>query len=239
MTALRARLAAGERCGLLLDKDGTLFDFQATWASWCAGFVRDVTAGNPDRAAALARTLGFDLESRTFDHDSPMIAGTMEIVVDAVQRIRPDFGETALRGLIRESTAAAHQVEAVPLVPLFDRFADAGLVLGIATNDGEAPARAHLERAGLVPYFAFIAGYDTGHGAKPGPGMADAFCRATGLAPAACAMVGDSRHDLASGRAAGMLTVGVLTGHANRDELAPLADVVLPDIAALPEWLGM
>jgi phosphoglycolate phosphatase len=229
----------GRLRGLLFDKDGTLFDFHATWAAWSAGFIREVSHGDPGRAEALAAMLGFDLERRSFDHDSPMIAGTMEVVVDAVHRVLPDFGEAALRGLIRESTAAAPQVEAVPLIPLFDRFAGAGLRLGVATNDGEVPARAHLERAGLLPYFGFVAGYDSGHGAKPGPGMAQAFCRATGLPAAACAMIGDSRHDLACGRAAGMATVGVLTGLAHRDELAPLADVVLPDIAALPEWLGL
>jgi phosphoglycolate phosphatase len=36
-----------------------------------------------------------------------------------------------------------------------------------------------------------------------------------------------------------MTTVGVLTGLATRDELAPQADVVLPDIAGLPEWLSL
>ena len=50
-------------------------------------------------------------------------------------------------------------------------------------------------------------------------------------------MVGDSRHDLISGRAAGMATVAVLTGIAGAGELAPHADVVLPDIGHLPGWL--
>ena len=50
-------------------------------------------------------------------------------------------------------------------------------------------------------------------------------------------MVGDSTHDLHSGRDAGMLTVAVLTGVAREDELAPHADIVLPDIGHLPGWL--
>ena len=140
------------------------------------------------------------------------------------------------RGILT-STAAAPQVEAAPLGPLLDRLLAAGLTLGVATNDSEAPARAHLARAGVLDRFAFVAGYDSGHGAKPGPGMLEAFCRTTGLAPRACAMIGDSLHDLESGRAAGMATVGVLTGLAGRADLAPLADVVLPDIGALPDWL--
>jgi phosphoglycolate phosphatase len=51
-------------------------------------------------------------------------------------------------------------------------------------------------------------------------------------------MVGDSRHDLAAGRAAGMHTVAVLTGPARDEDLRPFADVVLPDIGHLPEWLA-
>jgi len=50
-------------------------------------------------------------------------------------------------------------------------------------------------------------------------------------------MVGDSTHDLHAGRAAGMRTVGVLSGPAPREELAPFANVVLADIGEIPNWL--
>jgi phosphoglycolate phosphatase len=35
-----------------------------------------------------------------------------------------------------------------------------------------------------------------------------------------------------------MVCVGVLTGIAGKSDLAPLADVILPDIGALPDWLS-
>ena len=57
------------------------------------------------------------------------------------------------------------------------------------------------------------------------------------LKPERVVMVGDSTHDLLAGRAAGMQTLGVLTGIAERPELAPLADAVLPDIGHIPAWL--
>jgi phosphoglycolate phosphatase len=50
-------------------------------------------------------------------------------------------------------------------------------------------------------------------------------------------MVGDSTHDLLAGRAAGMRTVGVLTGLAPEAVLAPHADVVFPNIGHLTDWL--
>lgn len=225
--------------GVVFDKDGTLFDFQATWGAWCAGLIADLAEGDPGTAADLARTLGYDLTRRRFRPESAVIAGTLEVVIAALRMALPGRPEPWLRDYVRETTSRAPQIEAAPLGPLLDRLRGAGLALGLATNDAEGPARVHLERAGVLDRFSFVAGYDSGHGAKPGPGMLEAFCRETGLAPSACAMVGDSGHDLASARAAGMARVAVLTGPASEADLAPFADVVLPDIAALPGWLGI
>ena len=109
-----------------------------------------------------------------------------------------------------------------------------GLRLGVATNDSERSARRHIAALGLEEAIEFVAGYDSGHGGKPEPGMVLAFARHLGVAPERIAMVGDSRYDLEAGRAAGALTVAVLTGPANRDELAPHADYVVDGLAALP-----
>ena len=225
--------------GLVFDKDGTLFDFHATWSAWCDGFIRDLCGPDPRRIERLARRLDFDLDAGRFQPSSPMIAGTMEVIVEAVREVVPEREEGALRHLILTTSAAARQIEVTPLVPLIDRLVAAGMTLGIATNDNEAPAKAHLERAGILDRFAFVAGYDSGHGAKPTPGQLLAFCALTNIPPGDCAMIGDSTHDLDSGRAAGMTTIGVLTGLATRADLAPHADVVLDDIAALPAWLGL
>jgi phosphoglycolate phosphatase len=67
--------------------------------------------------------------------------------------------------------------------------------------------------------------------------MCLAFANALGLSPAEVLMVGDSLHDLHAGRAAGMRTLGVLTGVAGAEVLAPHADYVLPDIGGLERLL--
>jgi phosphoglycolate phosphatase len=110
-----------------------------------------------------------------------------------------------------------------------------GFRLGIATNDSRAGTEASLAPHGLLPQFEFLAGADSGYGAKPGPGMVLAFCAALGLAPLEVAVVGDAVHDLAMGRAAGAgLTVGVLSGTSGWEDLAGLADIVVESIAQLP-----
>ncbi len=223
--------------GIIFDKDGTLFDFNATWGAWTRGMLEAESRGDPAVFDALSDALGFDVVANQFRPDSIVIAATAGETADCILSAIPDKDKSALLARMNAATAEVTQVEAVPLVPYFSELTALGLRLGIATNDAEAPARTHLDRAGVTKHFDFIAGYDSGHGGKPAPGQLHAFCAQTGLAPDACIMVGDSTHDLHAGQAAGMRTVGVLTGPAPRDELAPFADVVLADIGGILDWL--
>ncbi len=224
---------------VLFDKDGTLFDFQRTWSGWAMRLLAELGEGDSARMAALAEAIGFDLAARRFRPESPAIAGTPE---QAARCLMPALPEMTLAALVSRIDAVAQQVElaeAVPLAPLLARLRASGLILGVATNDAEDVARAHLARAHVAEAFTAIFGCDSGHGAKPDPGMCLAFARAVGVEPAEVVMVGDSTHDLQAGRAAGMRCVAVLTGVAGRQTLAPWAEAVLPDIGHLPQWLGL
>jgi phosphoglycolate phosphatase len=223
--------------GLLFDKDGTLFDFMATWGQWTRSLLDDLASGSAELSETLARAVGYDRAAGRFTPDSPVIAHTPAEIAEALLPHLPGASPMSLVARMDALSAAAAQVEAVPLLPLFRQFRGMGLKLGLVTNDSEAPARAHLARAGVAELFDFIAGSDSGHGAKPAPGPLLAFATRFGLRPDQILMVGDSRHDLVAGRAAGMPTAGVLTGLAGRGDLDPLADVVLPDIGHLPLWL--
>ncbi len=236
--SMRAPNEHAEIRGIIFDKDGTLFDFNATWGVWAQDMLRAEAGGDEARLATLADVLGYDLARSRFVPGSIVIAETVEVVARAML---PHLSETDPEVLITRMNAAASkvpQVEAAPLIPFCQTLASRGFTLGIATNDAEAPARAHLQAAGVIDAFSFVAGFDSGHGGKPAPGQLMAFCHATGLAPAECVMVGDSLHDLHAGQAAGMRTVGVLTGPASREELAPAADIVLGSIADMPDWLA-
>lgn len=223
--------------GIIFDKDGTLFDFRATWAEWAVRLLAELAGGDLARAGALGAAIGFDLARRDFAPSSPVIAGTPgEIAL----LLLPHLPGVRLEPLVDRMNLLAAEVplaEAVPLRPLLTALRMRGLRLGLATNDAEAPARAHLHRAGVTDLFDFVAGCDSGHGAKPGPGQLLAFCQAVALAPERVAMVGDSLHDLHAAAQAGMRRVAVLTGIALAPELEDHADAVLRDIGALPGWL--
>ncbi len=222
--------------GVIFDKDGTLFDFQQSWGAWTRRLLDEI-ARDQGHAERMAGSLCFDLVTGEFLPESPVVAATADEIAGALLEHLPGTTHAALVARINLLAVEAEMAPAVPLAPLLGALRARGLRLGVATNDIEAAARAHLIAAGVAGLFDVISGADSGHGAKPEPGMLLAFLRATGLAPNRVVMVGDSAHDLIAGRAAGMRPVAVLTGVAGPEELLPLADAILPDVGALPAWI--
>ena len=223
--------------GLLFDKDGTLFKFAETWSVWAAQFLDSLVEGDKVKAQQLGELIGYDCATLSFDRSSVVIAGTPGEIADALLPALPNLTKADLIAKMNAVAEAAPVAEATPLKPLLDEFKGRGLKLGVATNDAEAPARANLSSVDVTDEFDFIAGFDSGFGGKPEIGQLLAFAGQMNLVPSEVAMVGDSTHDLVAGRRAGMTTIAVLTGMAPAEELAPHADVVLPDIGHIPNWL--
>lgn len=221
----------------LFDKDGTLFDFAATWNSWAADMLAQLSQGDEARADAMAEVISFDRARGAFNADSLVIAGSNGEVAAVLAPFVSHMEEPELERFLARSAATAALSEAVPLAEFLDGLLARGKTLGVMTNDAEISAVNQLKRSGVLDRFAFVAGFDSGHGVKPDADPLLAFCAATGVAPERTAMVGDSLHDLEAGAAAGMTRIGVLTGMALHDDLAPHADVVLPNIGHIPQWL--
>ncbi len=224
---------------VLFDKDGTLFDFGATWNGWAGRLISKMSDGDAELAQQLAQACRYNLETKSFFPDSPVIAGTNREAAQCFTDILPQFTLEELETRLADEAAHADLVPAVPLAPLLNRLRAADLRLGVMTNDTERAARAHLNKAGITELFDFVAGFDSGYGAKPDPDPLLAFATHCGLKPSQVLMVGDSSHDLIAARAARMHSVGVLTGLATRADLDPFADAVLPDIGHLPDWLSI
>lgn len=222
--------------GLIFDKDGTLFDFRLSWGRWTSDLLQALTP-NTNAANILGQVIGYDITSGEFAHDSPVIAATPREIAETMLPYLPGHTLNGLVDQMNTLSAATEMSPAVPLQPLLADLRARGLKIGLATNDTEAPARAHLAGAGVLDMFDFVSGCDSGYGGKPAPGQLVAFANKFGLHTSRVAMVGDSQHDLIAGRSAGMYAVGVLTGIAGIADLAPFADVVLPDINALPAWI--
>lgn len=222
---------------ILFDKDGTLFDFDKTWNHWTLSIIEHFADGDPDLEQRIADVIDFDLTNCAFRPTSPVIAGTNREAAELVASALNNADVDAVEAHLAVSAESAPLAPVVPLEPLLSEFKEQGLALGVVTNDTEASAKVHLSAAGALDAMDFVAGHDSGFGAKPDPEPLLAFASKIGLPPANVAMVGDSTHDLIAGRRAGMVTVGVLTGLASVEVLQEYADVVLPHIGHLREWL--
>ena len=77
--------------GLIFDKDGTLFDFNATWGPWARQMMESETGGDAALLARLADALGYDLLTQTFRPGSVVIAGTVDVAADHSTK-RADLG---------------------------------------------------------------------------------------------------------------------------------------------------
>jgi phosphoglycolate phosphatase len=230
--------------GILFDKDGTLFDFQATWRQVIEQ-VLDRLAPDPETWSGMARTGGYDEVLGRFLPGSPVVSESTGQIAALWAPYRPDLGVAVIERLLDDVSldVLANPAALFPAAPdlpgILAELRTSGRRLGVATHDSELGAKVQLTAAGIVDAFGFIAGYDSGHGLKPGPGMLLAFAAAMEIDPAGVAMVGDSRHDLEVARSAGAaLAIGVLTGPAQQADLAPFADHILPSIEHLPALLA-
>ena len=229
--------------GVLFDKDGTLLDYWRTWLPINREIALYSAGDDRQLAAELLAFGGHDPATDTVTPGTVLAAGSHdEIAAVFAKRLGAATppGLAATIELMFRQGGAKHAVLMDDACATLDRLAGMGLVLGVATNDSIGGLVASLGRfPGLLDRFKFLAGCDSGHGTKPEPGMALAFCRATGIAPAAIAVVGDAVHDLEMGRRAGAgFKIGVLGGTSERSDLAPFADIVLDRLGELPAALA-
>lgn len=218
---------------ILFDKDGTLFDFQKTWGHWAKQLILDLSGGDAALITRISDVLGFDFETAQFSPDSISIACTPEEQVDLLHPLLPQIGREALSARMVADETNTSPVLVDGTQALLHDLSERGIKLGVVTNDFERGARMQLKLTELEPFFDTIIGFDSGFGGKPAPGGCLAGAKQLNTAANDTVMVGDSLHDLHAGRAAGMRTIGVLTGTAQREELEPHADIVLDDISRM------
>lgn len=121
------------------------------------------------------------------------------------------------------------------VVTMLRGLAAAGHPMAIVTSKSDWLAVKGLELVGLNDIFPVVVGCDTCVNHKPHPEPVERALALLGTSAENALFVGDSPHDIESGRAAGVYTVGVTWGAFARGEMeASGADAVMHDITALP-----
>lgn len=95
-----------------------------------------------------------------------------------------------------------------------------GLPLAVVTNKSERFARAILKNLELADIFSLLLGGDSLPEKKPAALPLLHVCEAFAIAPEKLLMVGDSRNDILTARAAGTKVVGVDFGYGDMTALA-------------------
>jgi phosphoglycolate phosphatase len=226
---------------ILFDKDGTLVDFDQTWGPAAYDVMKTLAAGHEGAFRRLAEVSRFNPRDKQFAPDSPFLTGALEVYAPLWARA---LGRRDLPRLRKEIASLLRIAALASLTPIGDptgltrRLGCAGYRLGVISDDCEDSIRLHAELLGILDDLDFIAGCDSGFGAKPDPGMIVAFSAAFGIAPARIAVVGDTIADMLSAHAAGAAAIGVLSGPGHREDICEHADYIIDTVEDLPGLLA-
>jgi HAD superfamily hydrolase (TIGR01509 family) len=113
---------------------------------------------------------------------------------------------------------------------------DGRFKLGIVTTRSQPEVEAFLEQYGYHERFQAIITRDDVERLKPHPESILKAAELLDVPVARCAMVGDTRVDVEAANAAGAVSVGVLSGFSERDDLLD-ADLILESTPDLRMWL--
>jgi pyrophosphatase PpaX len=206
------------RPALLFDLDGTLVDsIELILSSARFAFV------------------GFDGHAPS---DEEWRAGIGRPLQAVLREYAPDEAEAErLLGRYREYQLANHDrlMHAYDgIVAALQGFAAAGHPLAVVTSKADWLARRALELVGVNDLFSVLIGCDSTLKHKPDPEPVELALARLGVPAWEALFVGDSPHDVESGRAARVYTVGVTWGAFGRGEMeASGADVVIDHVADL------
>ncbi|MFM2105996.1 MAG: hypothetical protein RL338_1028 [Chloroflexota bacterium] len=212
------------------------------WAGWVVGLAGGLEAalGRPLRDE-LYLALGFDAAAGHAIAGGPLAATPMAEIRELTRRcVRglPGVDDAAADAAVAGAWTAPDPVaSAAPLTDLpalLGGLRRRGIGVAVATSDDRAPTLATLEALGIAALVEGIVCADDGLPVKPRPDAVHALCARLGVPPARAAVIGDSPADLGMARAARVgLSIGVLSGVGSADDLGPLADLLLPSVAAL------
>jgi phosphoglycolate phosphatase len=209
---------------LVFDWDGTLADSTGIIAHAIRGALRDMGERVPhDEAARYVIGLG---------------------LADALRSVAPDL-PVARHGELA-AHYRAHYLAAEPDIAMFDgavalleRLHRRGHLLAVATGKTRLGLDRALTRHGLASRFHATRCADEGR-PKPDPDMLLHLMDRLRVAPGHTLMIGDTTHDLALARSAGVAALAVSYGAHGHERFAPFAPAAtVHSIAELGAWLDL
>ncbi|HUO53121.1 MAG TPA: HAD-IA family hydrolase [Rhodoblastus sp.] len=209
-------------------------------------YVFDLDGTLADTAGDLMGTLDHIMISEGFaatpieDARSLLGAGARALIIRALAAQDVTVPEERLdamyaRFLSFYETRIADESRLYPgVVEALDALAEQGGIFAVCTNKIERPAKLLLEKLGVAGRFAFICGQDTFGVAKPDPTPLLKTIAAAGGEAARAIMIGDSKTDIATARAAEIPVIAVDFGYTDRPVAEYGPDRVISHFSELP-----
>lgn len=228
---------------VILDKDGTLLDFELTWVGIIGELIASLGTYVSDPVSLkgrIGRALGLSVEKRSIDGNGALAMGTFtecnallaySLYREGVRwdRAQTIVGEVGARVFSSESRKQ-HVQAAKGALPLLKILKSRGILTAVATNDKHRDAVVDMELIGATPYLDLVVGADSVKQAKPAPDMVDLICSRLGRVPDQAVLIGDTAMDAMLGKNSGvMLTIGV-AGIVPAEELAGHMDIVISSL---------
>ena len=213
---------------VIFDLDGTLLDT-----------IEDITEAS-NRAFGARGLSPFSIE-----HMKTLVGdGAEELVRKAfAARGVPSLADADVAAILRDyrrdyETCWRKHSHPYPGIPeLLDELARRGAKTAVLSNKAQMFTAVMVAELFAGHRFDLVRGALPGVPLKPDPAPALAIAADLGVAPEACAFVGDTNVDMGTARAAGMFAVGALWGFRTPEELRSSGAAVL--IAAPADLLGL
>lgn len=212
--------------GILLDKDGTLIEFEKTWHKVFQGIFDELEKDyglSEAEISCLKKCSGF-LE-QGFEKESLIQYATVEEIIRQWVEVLNKGEENASLGKKPRKKALEELMERhskgpnAKITPLdntletIHKFHREGYILGIATADSKESTLHNLRVLGVEEYFQFIGSDDGYFRGKPDPHMGEEFCKRFQLKPEEVLYVGDSTTDMEFAENNGFHFIGIKSGH--------------------------
>jgi HAD superfamily hydrolase (TIGR01509 family) len=212
-------VGSGRLAGVIFDVDGLLIDTEPVWLEVELAVFGELGVVLTAEDCRVTTGLRNDEVVRYWYERRPW-SGT---ALDEVERRIIDAMAVAIA---TRGTALPGAVDAVELA------GGLGVPVAVASSSPMRLIEASLQRLGLVGAFVAVVSAENEPFGKPHPGVYRTTVGQLGVDPHWCVALEDSPNGGRAAKAAGMACIGVPTPE-HHDEVAALADLVLPSLVEL------
>ena len=237
--------------GIIIDKDGTLFNYAYVWGPVVAGAVKagfSELGVNGEKLEWLSlgfeKLFGVDDKGNNYKNGilfrpdlapitiARMVLLSLKAVLNPFKVKNKVYSKIQMMGELIKGELEEKQFPGVR--ELFIKLKESGYVIGIVTNDSINTTAYFLEKMGLCEFVDFIRGAESGCRKKPHPDALNEFLKEFSLSADDVAVVGDTKSDMEfAKRGNAGYRVSVLTGSGDEKLLRRLSDAVYPTIQDL------